>query len=359
VIDNVTHQHAALTNFHVACVDNTWAVGDRMVQPSRIDTGVPPGDEFGGILRATLSSAVDGAVVSIDPGRPSQATIAQINNVLGTKAATIGMKLRKRGRTTGLTYGTVDGLAATVNIDYGDGLGVHTLSNQVSVAADPAHNAMFSDHGDSGSVIVDDAGYIVALLFAGAGAGTLANPIASVLSELNISLLAAKSVLKDVIDTKHRVKEQIKDKELKEFVKEKDKEIRKELIKEKEIRKELVKDKDKEIKEIKEKDLKDLRDTHPTTPPIPPIPDPAGLGYDWRSGQSDSAVLAQRVDALEQQLSQLLSFISQDLRPDLRLGAFAGESDLSSAEIAELQRSLEQQAADAATLKVEADGRLR
>ena len=115
----------------------------------------------------------------------------------------------------------------------------------------------------------------------------------------------------------------------------------------------------KEIKEIKEKDLKDLRDTHPTTPPIPPIPDPAGLGYDWRSGQSDSAVLAQRVDALEQQLSQLLSFISQDLRPDLRLGAFAGESDLSSAEIAELQRSLEQQAADAATLKVEADGRLR
>lgn len=44
VIDNATNQHAALTNFHVACVDNGWHPGDRMVQPSRIDTGrVPTG----------------------------------------------------------------------------------------------------------------------------------------------------------------------------------------------------------------------------------------------------------------------------------------------------------------------------
>ena len=32
VIDNVTNQHAALTNFHVACVDSTWHVGDRQRQ---------------------------------------------------------------------------------------------------------------------------------------------------------------------------------------------------------------------------------------------------------------------------------------------------------------------------------------
>ena len=53
VIDKATNQHAALTNFHVACVDSTWSVGDRMVQPSRIDTGVVPGDEFGAIARAS------------------------------------------------------------------------------------------------------------------------------------------------------------------------------------------------------------------------------------------------------------------------------------------------------------------
>src|SRR2546428_13337914 len=63
VIDNATNQHAALTNFHVACVDNTFHNGDRMVQPSRIDTGVPPGDEFGSLTRKTLSANVDGAVI--------------------------------------------------------------------------------------------------------------------------------------------------------------------------------------------------------------------------------------------------------------------------------------------------------
>ena len=35
VTDNVSGQKAALTNFHVACVDSGWAVGDRQVQPSR------------------------------------------------------------------------------------------------------------------------------------------------------------------------------------------------------------------------------------------------------------------------------------------------------------------------------------
>ena len=160
VIDNVTNKHAALTNFHVACVDSTWHVGDRMVQPSRIDTGVVPADEFGAILRATLSGNIDGGLISIDPAKANSCDIAEIGQVHGTKAATLGMLVRKRGRTTGLTYGSVDGLAATVNVDYGDGIGVRTLSNQVSIKADTTRNPLFSDHGDSGSVIVDGSGFV-------------------------------------------------------------------------------------------------------------------------------------------------------------------------------------------------------
>ncbi|MFC9930038.1 hypothetical protein [Streptomyces sp. NPDC127190] len=41
---------------------------------------------------------------------------------------------------------------------------------------------------DSGSVIVDDQGLVVALLFAGAGSNTVGNPIATVLQELNVSM---------------------------------------------------------------------------------------------------------------------------------------------------------------------------
>lgn len=189
VIDSATGGRCALTNFHVAAVDDGWQVGDRQVQPSRIEGGAVPSDEFGGILRAALSSHVDGAVVRIDPDRPSRGTVADLGRLEGTTAARLGTAVRKRGRTTGLTYGTVDGLAATVTLDYGDGLGRHTLTDQITVATDTARNPQFSDHGDSGSVVVEGSGLVVGLLFAGGGTTTFADPIATVLAELGVTLV--------------------------------------------------------------------------------------------------------------------------------------------------------------------------
>lgn len=322
VIDNTNNAHAALTNFHVACVDSTWNVGDRMVQPSRIDTGVVPGDEFGAIVRAVLSENVDGAVISIDAGKQPAATITDIGAVKGTKVATLGMAVRKRGRTTGLTYGTVDGLAASVNVDYGDGIGVKLLKNQISIASDTTHNAMFSDHGDSGSVIVDDQGYVVALLFAGAGAGTVGNPIAAVLSELNVSIYTGpvKSIIKDIKDGR------------KDFIK--DKEIRKEFVKEKEIRKDIQKE-----FLIDNKRLKDFRD----------VMGPIGGG-----DQPDppfSFAVGQRLAGIEAQLAALTSFITAEQRPDLSQSAFSGQDEPNAGEVEQLRSELEQQVADLAAAK--------
>jgi hypothetical protein len=344
VIDKATNQHAALTNFHVACVDSGWHAGDRMVQPSRIDTGVVPSDEFGAILRATLSSAVDGSLISIDGSKTSNCAIAEIGTVKGTKAATMGMTVRKRGRTTGLTYGSVDGLSLTVNVDYGDGIGTKTLTNQVSIKSDTTKNPMFSDHGDSGSVIVDDSGYVVALLFAGAGTGTVGNPIAAVLSELNIAMCVGKGVVKDLKDGhKDLVKDGGKDVA-------KDKELRKDLVKDKDLRKDV---KDKDVKEVDTKPFKDLSDNAPkrigeNIPGPGPIERPGGGG--------GGGPLESRLAALEAQLANLTSFISGELRPDLRSGAFAGEADMSQTDLAELRAALEQQAADAAQAKAELDG---
>lgn len=337
VIDNVTNQHAALTNFHVACVDNTFSIGDRMVQPSRIDTGVVPTDEFGSLLRATLSAAVDGAVVSIDASKTSTCQVVEIGNVKGTKAATLGMTVRKRGRTTGFTHGMVDGLTQTVKIDYGDGIGVKTLTNQISIAADTTQNPVFSDHGDSGSVIVDDSGFVVGLLFAGAGTSTVANPIAAVLFELNISMCVGKSIIKDIKDGR------------KDFIKDKDKEFRKELIKEKELRKDLVPD---------NKLLKDVRDRIPkkiVEVPIPGGPGEQGLSQPGGPGLGGQAALEQRLAALESQLGKLTGFIGAELRPDLSGSAFSGEPQLSDAEVTELRAELEQQVADAVAAKAELD----
>jgi hypothetical protein len=327
VIDNATNQHAALTNFHVACVDNTFSIGDRMVQPSRIDTGVVPTDEFGSLARETLSANVDGAVISIDSGRSSQCQVADIGLVRGTTAATLGMPVRKRGRTTLLTYGSVDGLAMSVNIDYGDGIGVRTLTNQVSIAADTTRNPLFSDHGDSGSVIVNDSGFVVGLLFAGAGTSTVANPIAAVLSELNISMCVGKSIIKDIKDG------------------------RKDLIKDKEIRKELIKD----IKEIRKdllpdnKILKDLRDG--VIKPVAENPGPGPV----ETQPGGQAALEQRLAAVESMLGQLTGFIGQELRPDLTGSAYSGEPQLSDADVTQLRAELQKQVDEAVAAKAELD----
>jgi hypothetical protein len=167
VIDNTTNARAALTNFHVAAVDTTFHNGDRMVQPSQIDGGEVPDDEFGALVREILSADVDGAVISIDPTRSTDCGVVGRGPVRGRTAAAMNMRVHKRGRTTGLTHGSVDGVAMSVPIDYGDGIGIRTLVNQVSVVPDTSQNQMFSDHGDSGSLIVDDSGFAVGLLFAG------------------------------------------------------------------------------------------------------------------------------------------------------------------------------------------------
>ncbi|MCF3105169.1 hypothetical protein IPZ58_26780 [Streptomyces roseoverticillatus] len=349
VIDNATRAKAALTNFHVAAVDSDFQVGDRMVQPSLGDTGVAPQGEFGALLRATLSTAVDGALISIDPGRAASCEVDEIGPVRGTKKATLGMAVRKRGRTTGLTHGSVDGVSGSVQVDYGDGLGVRTLKNQVSIKADASRNALFSDHGDSGSVIVDDDGFVVALLFAGAGDSTSANPIAAVLSELNISMCTSgpqaapgvpathlKSAIKDATDHKEVIKE-------KELVKEltKDKEF-KEFIKDKEIVKELSKD-----TVLDSKTLKDVIDNLQQVPPPVGPPHPGPLG-----GQSS---LEQRLGAVEAQLTRLGSFIEPGQRPDLRGAALSGAPQPAQDGTEELRAELERQVAEAVAAKSEFD----
>lgn len=355
VTDNGTGARCALTNFHVACVDSGWHVGDRQVQPSRIEGGVVPTDEFGQILRATLSSHVDGSVIQLDSGRSSQGSVVDTGPVKGSAAATLGAAVRKRGRTTGLTHGTVDGLAASVTLDYGDGIGQRTLTNQITIATDTSQNPLFSDHGDSGSVVVDGSGYVVGLLFAGGGTTTFANPIASVLSELNVALVVdpVKSVLKDVKDgRKDVIKEAIKDlkekdriKDVKE-IKEKDKELLKDRIKDKDI-KELRK----EVLEGLPKAIRDIVERKPIVERI----DPGNPGDPVQQLPGGGSRLDERLAAIEGTLAQLASFIAPELRPDLTQSAFAGEDDLTGAEVAALRAELEAKAAEAAAVKAEFD----
>jgi hypothetical protein len=197
VKDNDTNDPMLLSNFHVMCVDNGWSVGDDMTQPSRVDGGNCPANVVGELQRASLGGQVDCAVAS-HTARGYSCSIVDIGWVAGKATASVGMAVRKRGRTTGLTYGTVDTVNLTVSINYGDGLGTVTLTNQIGIDVDPAKSAQFGDHGDSGSVVVDDNRRVVGLYFAGDSTGSygVANPIQAVLDALNVRICVPSIVKK-------------------------------------------------------------------------------------------------------------------------------------------------------------------
>ncbi len=189
VTDKSTGKPMVLSNYHVLCVDKAWSDGDAIVQPSRIDGGVCPGSQVAILKRGMVGGQVDCAVAEIST-RETDWQIADIGAVSGTNKASLGQTVRKRGRTTGLTYGTVDAEELSVNLDFGHGIGQLQLTNQIGIKPDAARNAKFGDNGDSGSVVVNDAGEVVGLYFAGDPRDPygLANPIAAVLAALDVTM---------------------------------------------------------------------------------------------------------------------------------------------------------------------------
>jgi len=107
--------------------------------------------------------------------------ILEIGVVSGVMPATFGMTVRKSGRTTGLTTGSVSVLNATISVDYYDG---RSARFEDQIIATP-----MSQGGDSGSLVVaGDSLVAIGLLFAGSDQSTIFNPIQSVLDTLKVTL---------------------------------------------------------------------------------------------------------------------------------------------------------------------------
>lgn len=188
VRDNSTGDPMLLSNFHVMSVDDAWSVGDTMAQPSPAD-GVGCPDEIVGTLeRASLGGQVDAAVAK-HTARRFSCEIVDIGEVDRAVTAVLGAPVRKRGRTTGLTFGHIDSISLTLSLDYGNGLGVVTLSDQISIAVDGSRSPHWGQGGDSGSVVIDESGSMVGLYFAGTPEGDngVANPIDAVFTALGVS----------------------------------------------------------------------------------------------------------------------------------------------------------------------------
>ncbi len=185
----------ALSNNHVYAKSNLANIGDAVIQPGTFDGGSSPADDIGTladfepiVFSTSANNVIDAAIALSSTADLGNATPS---NGYGTPkslpiAATLGMRVMKYGRTTSQTKGRIDGINATVNVNYG-GDKIARFVNQIIII--PGN---FSAGGDSGSLIVVEKGKDsrkpVGLLFAGSFFVTVANPIDDVLSHFGVTI---------------------------------------------------------------------------------------------------------------------------------------------------------------------------
>lgn len=182
-----------LSNNHVMARENEGAIGENIQQPGSLDTKpqcyIIPSKyvaTLSDFVRITASgNKMDAAIAKYTTTDVTCAFANNTSNFPGTTPvnATVGMAIKKVGRTSGLTTGTVTTLNVTINVQYD--FGIAQFTGQV------ATSRRFSKSGDSGSLIVTNntAENPVGLLFAGATDGTtIFNPIAPVLQAFGVTI---------------------------------------------------------------------------------------------------------------------------------------------------------------------------
>ncbi len=209
-----------LSNNHVLANTNAAEPGDPVLQPAAYDGGRIPADAIGVLERFVPIEMADGPSTCVSarlatrllngvarflgsgarftasstrvPENLVDAALALpledsllaeevlgIGPVTGQTSAQLGMAVRKSGRTTGVTSGEIVQVHVTANVL----VGTRTARFTDQLMAGP-----MSQGGDSGSLVVDEAGRAVGLLFAGSDATTLCNRIEHVIDALEVTL---------------------------------------------------------------------------------------------------------------------------------------------------------------------------
>ena len=197
LVQNANGTQYILSNNHVLARTNAAKTGEDIIQPGLIDQspvcaqdssdavadlfafahihfkakGFTPENTVDAAIAAVKSGAVDSSGRILDIGMISNTTLQPV----------LGLVVKKSGRTTGLTTGSISALDVTVDVSYGSGKTARFV-DQILVTP-----GSFLDSGDSGSVMVEDIDptpRAVGLLFAGSSSVAIANPIDDVLNAL-------------------------------------------------------------------------------------------------------------------------------------------------------------------------------
>lgn len=223
VKDDLTGQRVILSNNHVLANSNDAMIGDAILQQGYIDGGRLATHIIGYLLRykeidfgeePSECPVAEGVAKVLNKGAKVIGSSHRLNTIKANAAAVnyidaaiaiptndevisdevldigvisgiinpyLGMKVRKSGRTTAYTHGSISLIHATVNVNYGGGK-LARFEEQLIAGA-------MSAGGDSGSLGVhEDSNKAFGLLYAGSDQATIFNPIDKVLATLMVSL---------------------------------------------------------------------------------------------------------------------------------------------------------------------------
>jgi len=203
MVEDSEENEYILSNNHVLADQNKARPGQLIVQPGLADTECLQGPSnavatFSRKVKLKFDGSknlVDAAIAAVNPGdvSPEILFIGEISSSVAT--ATIGMTVQKMGRTTCLTTGGVAQVDVHLKVNYSDTKKPKLAKFVDQITIDGSVSTPeFGAAGDSGSLIVTggECPEAVALLFAGSANGLIiANPISTVLSKLDVSMVGS------------------------------------------------------------------------------------------------------------------------------------------------------------------------
>jgi hypothetical protein len=208
LVEDTSDNQYILSNNHVLARTNGAIIGEGIIQPGLIDQSptcfkdatdiVADLSAFIPILFKTKGTmplnTVDAAIAQVRVGTTGfivdpTGFIIDIGTLSSdTVDPSLGMAVKKSGRTTGLTNGNITAIHATIDVSYGSGKTARFI-NQIVVGSGD-----FIAGGDSGSLMVEDVvtnPRAVGLLFAGSSTTAIANPIDGVLKSFGVSMVGS------------------------------------------------------------------------------------------------------------------------------------------------------------------------
>lgn len=182
-----------LSTNHVLSYFDRLPVGTPILHPGVNDGGKYP-DDLIAILSKKIPiisspnddkfiNHVDCAIAKvINPNLVSK-EIAFLGKVTGVSDAKLNLNIKKVGRTTELTTGIITELDAILTLE--DSFGNDTIFHNQIITT------FMSSKGDSGSLVLDNNNNAIGLLFGNGESISMVNPIKSVLTALDVSIVTS------------------------------------------------------------------------------------------------------------------------------------------------------------------------